>query len=425
LLEKAFRISGEDSIMNPMRTRFGALLLAALVTTAALAQRPYRLGQEIEFKLRGEWTPGKVLRVMPDGKSVQVRATINGRPQSGVVPLEDVRPVGTEAEEKPPAAAPATVRTWSDSSGQFKIEAVYLGQEGEGVKLLKNDGAVITVPLAKLSKVDQDYVAGRANSPAAPRGFKVGDAVEVHWRAVKWYPAVIKQVDGNRYLIHYDDFSDSFDEWFDLKDIRPRAAPANQVASGLPAAAASESAKAKPALPVSVPGVACRVDKSAATPIDSQGAAPSAISPDPGPAETMPEGGFALRKLEFFEKPAGMLAANVEAGLMLVAFVNSPPGKASTQLEVCDLSGKQLGAANFLGVYRPIAGRGGGWLLTAGDEHANPPQYHVWKWPKPDQPPEPGYQLNMVVDDASPFAKQISRAWIHGDLRSCRPRESA
>jgi hypothetical protein len=401
--------------MFRLRCAACAILLSTVFASIAPGQRPFRPGEEIEFKLRGQWMPGRVLRVMPDGKSVQVRAIINGRPQPGVVPLEDVRPAGGEAEKQPAEPEPAVARTWSDSTGKFKIEAVYLAQEGGGVKLLKSDGAVISVPLAKLSEADQEYVASRANMPAAPQRLKVGDAVEAHWRAVKWYPGVIRQVDGDRYLIHYDNYSDAFDEWFDAKDVRPRAAPAsNVVSSGEPST--SETADATPAKPLQTGYTTCDVTKSAPTPIDSQAAAPSGVAPDPGPAGTMPEGGFALRKMEFFEKPAGMLPANADAGLLLLAFADKPPGKpGATQFAVYDLSGAVVSEVRYTGMHRLLAA-GGAWLITTGEEHANPPQYRIWKRPDLEQPPEPGYELKMQADVHSPFAVNISRAWVSGDL---------
>jgi hypothetical protein len=397
--------------MNGMRWFAGAMLGAALLVSAAPAQQRYRIGQEVEFNVRGEWQKGRVLRVMPDGKSLQVRAIINNRPQAGVVPLEDVRPVGGEAPANKTAAPPPVVRTWSDSSGKFRIEAVYVGQEGDAVKLRKSDGAEISVPLARLSKEDQEYVALRAAAGDAAKGFQVGDAVEVHWRQLKWYPAVIRQVDGDRYLVHYDDFSDAFDEWFNLAEIRPRGATSN-VASPAAAPAAPKPAASR-ATYLDVPSVACDVTKSTPIPIDAKGAAPAALAPDAAPAATMPEGGFAVRKLEFFEKVEGVLPAKIESGWLLVSFVDAPPSNASTTFATYDITGKPLGEARFTGAHRLLAG-GGGWLITSGTDHD--PQWHVWKWPQADQPPAPGYRLNIVTDESSVFGKQISRAWVHGDL---------
>ncbi len=65
--------------------------------------------------------------------------------------------------EKPAAdAAIATasgVRTWSDTTGKFRIEAELVKVEDGKVELKRKDGQNVTVPLDKLSKDDQDYLA--------------------------------------------------------------------------------------------------------------------------------------------------------------------------------------------------------------------------------------------------------------------------
>jgi hypothetical protein len=50
------------------------------------------------------------------------------------------------------------VRTWSDASGVFEIQAEYVGFEDGKVKLKKQDGSVIAVPLERLSTADQQFV---------------------------------------------------------------------------------------------------------------------------------------------------------------------------------------------------------------------------------------------------------------------------
>ncbi len=49
-------------------------------------------------------------------------------------------------------------RLWSDATGKFKIDAVMLDRNANAVRLQKTDGRVITVPVSKLSKNDQDYL---------------------------------------------------------------------------------------------------------------------------------------------------------------------------------------------------------------------------------------------------------------------------
>ena len=46
--------------------------------------------------------------------------------------------------------------TWSDSSGNFSIDAKFVGVEGQSIILLKNDGKKISVPIAKLSEQSRE-----------------------------------------------------------------------------------------------------------------------------------------------------------------------------------------------------------------------------------------------------------------------------
>lgn len=53
----------------------------------------------------------------------------------------------------------AEVRTWSDATGKFKIEAELIEATDEHVVLQKTDGKTVKVPIAKLSEADQQFVA--------------------------------------------------------------------------------------------------------------------------------------------------------------------------------------------------------------------------------------------------------------------------
>lgn len=50
------------------------------------------------------------------------------------------------------------LRTWKDSSGQFSIEAVFVRVVGKQVVLRRGDKKEITLPVAKLSRSDQQYI---------------------------------------------------------------------------------------------------------------------------------------------------------------------------------------------------------------------------------------------------------------------------
>lgn len=58
----------------------------------------------------------------------------------------------------------AELRTWSDSSGKFKIEARLDSLQDGNVFLLRSDGTQIKIPLDKLSAADQEYAQQQAES---------------------------------------------------------------------------------------------------------------------------------------------------------------------------------------------------------------------------------------------------------------------
>ncbi len=64
-------------------------------------------------------------------------------------------------------AADETMRTWTDSTGKFKVEAVLISNEDGKVRLRKKDKRVVELPFAKLSKKDQDYLASLDADPFA------------------------------------------------------------------------------------------------------------------------------------------------------------------------------------------------------------------------------------------------------------------
>jgi len=59
------------------------------------------------------------------------------------------------------------MRTWTDSSGKFTIEASLVSFENDTVKLKKEDGKILTLAIDKLSEVDKIYLAEN-DSPANP-----------------------------------------------------------------------------------------------------------------------------------------------------------------------------------------------------------------------------------------------------------------
>jgi hypothetical protein len=68
-----------------------------------------------------------------------------------------------KADEIPKVAS--ALRTWTDSSGKFKIQAKFRGVINQKVKLEREDGSILNLPLEKLSDEDQDFVKKRKSDP--------------------------------------------------------------------------------------------------------------------------------------------------------------------------------------------------------------------------------------------------------------------
>lgn len=75
-------------------------------------------------------------------------------------------------------AAAKTPRTWTDSTGQFKIRAVLVAVEGEEIVLKRSDTAAeLRIALEKLSEADRNWVAKNAAAAKgeASRGLAAGE----------------------------------------------------------------------------------------------------------------------------------------------------------------------------------------------------------------------------------------------------------
>ena len=75
-----------------------------------------------------------------------------------------------------PQASDAEVRTWTDITGQHRIQAEYLDFRQGTVQLRKSDGQIIWAPLDKLSLADQEYVRRLL---AGPGSVATSDLIEL------------------------------------------------------------------------------------------------------------------------------------------------------------------------------------------------------------------------------------------------------
>jgi hypothetical protein len=177
----------------------------AAITSPALAQRAktrparpepqtFQIGEKVEVQWGFKWYAGVVTAIDDFLNLVHVRYSVDGDEQTwmfhrdpnwirklpgGAPPAGALVPVNPGAPANPASdAAPAAefpLRTWTDHTGKYKVEARYGGRGPGGVQLKKPDGKTIEIPLEKLSKEDQAFVEGLAaalaNSPrsSAPR----------------------------------------------------------------------------------------------------------------------------------------------------------------------------------------------------------------------------------------------------------------
>ena len=78
--------------------------------------------------------------------------------------VRGAKPALTKNAPAPPAAQPKVereFRTWTSADGTFTIEAQFVGKIGDSIRLKRKDNEkVITVPAAKLSESDLQYVKG-------------------------------------------------------------------------------------------------------------------------------------------------------------------------------------------------------------------------------------------------------------------------
>jgi hypothetical protein len=134
-------------------------------------------GEQVHAYWLGKWTVGEVVdERVPGHITVRVPTPIPGAPpQDTPLPRHWVRamagstskPAAASAPSasRPPPAGASAIRTWTDSSGKFKIEAKFIALAEGKVTLEKPDGVQIKMPLEKLSAADQKFVTEEALRP--------------------------------------------------------------------------------------------------------------------------------------------------------------------------------------------------------------------------------------------------------------------
>jgi hypothetical protein len=122
-------------------------------------------------------------------------------------------PAGLRLGEAAPRPADSRVGTyvdarWNDTWYGARIEAA------------RADGSV-RVHYAGYPAAQDEWVAAERIRPRSPRRYAAGTRVDAEWHG-RWYPAVVRDARLGIHQVHYEGFSDDWDEWVSSRRLRPR-----------------------------------------------------------------------------------------------------------------------------------------------------------------------------------------------------------
>ena len=87
---------------------------------------------------------------------------INDGKKPRITPVNQIKVIGAGGSDRAANKGKETkttgIRTWTDVTGNFSVEAVLSGVKDDKVALRKRDGSQVVLPIKKMSVADQDYV---------------------------------------------------------------------------------------------------------------------------------------------------------------------------------------------------------------------------------------------------------------------------
>jgi hypothetical protein len=105
------------------------------------------------------------LRFSPDGAQLALLDTSMGHTTDATLDLWNLADVISPGDSPSTASGEPRgkekIRRWTSADGRFTVEAEFVAASGDKITLKKKSGDQVEIPLAKLSKADQEYVAGR------------------------------------------------------------------------------------------------------------------------------------------------------------------------------------------------------------------------------------------------------------------------
>lgn len=130
------------------------------------------------------------------------------------------------------AFAQAPTRFFSDASGKFRVRAAIVDLNETTVKLRKQDGGEIEVPVDRLSAADQTFLKAQYQQYKQMAGdFTIGKKVEI-FSTGAWHPGVVKNVQPGKFFISFDHYSSTWDKWVTADQLRLPVEKKNEVPVG-------------------------------------------------------------------------------------------------------------------------------------------------------------------------------------------------
>jgi ribosomal protein L11 len=141
-------------------------------------------GTKLEACYGGKWNPITFLSANSDGtltvrwddygpsfdcsmvrNELIIKKAVLKEPPASSLPASSPSASGPTASNLPSSSPPiAEIRTFTDSTGKFKVKATIVKQTDTQVTLLTDKGKEVTLPLSKLSAADQEFLRSNANA---------------------------------------------------------------------------------------------------------------------------------------------------------------------------------------------------------------------------------------------------------------------
>jgi SLA1 homology domain 1, SHD1 len=127
-----------------------------------LSTTPLYVGQIVQIQEIGSfWFAAEIRELLPDGRVLAKYQGWGGN-RTATLARRNIQlaPADLAQPHKPATAniSQHETRVWSDATGGFKVDAVFMGIDDDKVKLKRTDGKEVSVPIARLSSIDQEYI---------------------------------------------------------------------------------------------------------------------------------------------------------------------------------------------------------------------------------------------------------------------------